>query len=301
MSANNLLTINKYGSAKMAVKNVQVTVLIENTKNPTNTTLEAKHGLSFHVTATVDDNKVTLLMDAGPSAEKLVHNLKELSLNLDEVNAVVLSHGHYDHTGGLIAALEQITKQVPVIAHPTVFQPKLSMMPHLRLIGAPFGSCDVESAKGVPIYATNPVKIANVITTTGEVPRKTSFEKVEGFWSVKETKFVDDKILDDQSLIIEVEGKGLVVITGCAHSGIINTIKHAQKITGTTKVYAVVGGFHLIGANENKIQATIDELKKLNPEVVAPCHCTGKLGIKKFAEQFKDRFVSVHTGTIIKL
>ncbi|MCW4022777.1 MAG: MBL fold metallo-hydrolase [archaeon] len=285
----------------MAAQNVQITVLIENTQNPTNPKLEAKHGLSIYVTATIDNNNVTVLMDTGSSPQKLLQNIKELKINLEDVDAIALSHGHYDHTGGLIAVLKQINKQVPVIGHPTVFSPKLSMMPHLRLVGAPFRSCDVESANGVPLLASNPVKIAKGITTTGEVPRITSFEKVRGFWAIHKENFVDDKILDDQSLIIEVESKGLVVLAGCAHSGIINTVKYAQKITGISKVYAVFGGFHLIGPNESRIQATIDELKALDPAVVAPCHCTGKTAIKKFAEEFKDRFVSVHTGTVIKM
>jgi len=285
----------------MAVQDVKLTVLIENTKNASNPKLEPKHGLSVYVTATIDNNKVTVLMDTGPSSQKLLHNIKELNINLEKVNAVVLSHGHYDHTGGLIGALEKIGKQVPVVGHPTVFSPKLSMMPYLRLIGAPFRACNVESANGVPILANNPVKIADGITTTGEVPRTTSFEKVSGFWAVHKKSFVDDNMLDDQSLIIDVEGKGLVVLAGCAHSGIINTIKYAKKITGTSKVYAVFGGFHLIGAKENKLQATIDELKLFDPAVVAPCHCTGKIAIKKFAEEFKDRFLSVHTGTVIKI
>jgi 7,8-dihydropterin-6-yl-methyl-4-(beta-D-ribofuranosyl)aminobenzene 5'-phosphate synthase len=292
---------SKKVTTKMAAQNVQITVLIENTKSPTNPMLEAKHGLSIYVTATIDNNKVTVLMDTGPSAQKLVHNIKELNIDVEEIDAIVLSHGHYDHTGGLLAVLEKISKQVPVIGHPTVFSPKLSMMPHLRLIGAPFKSCDVESTNGTPILSRNPVKIAKGITTTGEVPRVTSFEKVTGFWEIHKENFVDSKMIDDQSLVIDVEGKGLVVLAGCAHSGIINTVKYAQKITGTSKVYAVFGGFHLIGSNENKIQTTIDELKALDPVVVAPCHCTGRIAIKKFSEEFKDRFVSVHTGTVIKI
>ncbi|MDG6223465.1 MAG: MBL fold metallo-hydrolase [Candidatus Bathyarchaeota archaeon] len=283
----------------MAVKNVQLTVLIENTTNSNNPKLEAKHGLSVYVTVTVDTNKVTVLMDTGASPEKLLSNITELNVNLESVDAVVLSHGHYDHTGGLIQLLENLRKSVPVIGYPTVFEPKLSMMPHLRLIGAPFKCSDVETVGGVPLLASNPVKIAEGITTTGEVPRITDFEKVNGFWTIHQNKFINDVMLDDQSLVIDLENKGLIVITGCAHSGIINTLKYAQKITGNNKIYAVVGGFHLIGASDEKIQKTITEIKNLHPTVVAPCHCTGKNVIKKFSEEFGDRFVSVHTGTVI--
>ncbi len=285
----------------MAVKKVQITVLIENSKNSAEPKLQAKHGLSFFITATIDDSKVMIMMDTGPSSDALLHNVDALDINLQNVDVIALSHGHYDHTGGLIEALKQIKKQVPVIAHPTLFDPKFKIMPHLKLIGAPVRRSDVESVGGVPLMATGPVKIADGITTTGEVPRRTAFESVRGFWTVHNRSFLEDMMLDDQSLVIDVEDKGLVVVAGCAHSGIINTINHAQKITANSRVYAVLGGFHLNSANDERIQATVDELEKLDPHFVGPCHCTGKKATKKIAEAFGDRCRPLHTGDIIEL
>jgi 7,8-dihydropterin-6-yl-methyl-4-(beta-D-ribofuranosyl)aminobenzene 5'-phosphate synthase len=285
---------------KVAVKNVQITVLIEDSNSSAKPKLKSKHGLSFFVQAKIGDEKVTVLMDAGPSSDALLYNVDALGVNLEDVDVVALSHGHYDHTGGLLEALKQMKKRVPVIGHPTLFDPKLSLMPHLRLIGAPVKSSDVESAGGVPLLVTGPVKIADGITTTGEVPRTTGFESVSGFWTVHNRSFVDDMMLDDQSLVVDVEGKGLVVVSGCAHSGIINTIKYAQKITGNSRVYAVLGGFHLIGADAKRIQSTVDELEKLDPKFVGPCHCTGKKAAEKFAEVFGDRCRPLHAGDIIK-
>jgi 7,8-dihydropterin-6-yl-methyl-4-(beta-D-ribofuranosyl)aminobenzene 5'-phosphate synthase len=240
------------------------------------------------------------MMDTGPTPEILLHNVDAMKIKLQNVGIIVLSHGHYDHTGGLMEALKQMKKRVPVIAHPSVFGPKLKTIPHLKFIGAPCNSCQVQSVGGVPLLASNPVKIVGGIVTTGEVPRKTAFEKVKGFRTVHNRKFVDDLVLDDQSLVIDVENKGLVVVSGCAHSGIINTIKHAREITKNNKVHAVLGGFHLANADAKKIQATIDELKKSNPQFIGPCHCTGKKAIKKFAETFGDRCRSLHTGNLIE-
>jgi 7,8-dihydropterin-6-yl-methyl-4-(beta-D-ribofuranosyl)aminobenzene 5'-phosphate synthase len=284
----------------MAVKSVNVTVLMENNKNSSKPKLEAKHGLSFLVTATIGDNKVTVLMDTGPSPDALMNNVDTLGVDLQNVDVVVLSHGHYDHTGGLIAALKRIKNRVPVIGHPLLFDPKLKVMPSLKLIGAPFKLSDVESAGGVPVLATNPVKIAEAITTTGEVPRTTTFEKVKGFWTVQNTNFKDDVMIDDQSLVLDVKNKGLVIVSGCAHSGIINTIKYAQKITQNKKVYAVLGGFHLMGSDDNTVQSTVDALKEISPEIVAPCHCTGKKATKKIDEAFKGRCRPLRTGDSIE-
>lgn len=285
----------------MAVKNVQITVLIEDSKSSSKPKLKNKHGLSFFIQAKIGDDKVTVLMDTGPNPEALLHNVDAMDVNLEDVDVIALSHGHYDHTGGLIVALKRMKKQVPVIAHPTVFDPKLSLMPHLRLIGAPSKISEVESVGGVPVLATDPIKIADGITTTGEVPRITAFERVRGFWSVHNRKFVEDEMLDDQSLVIDVEGKGLVVAAGCAHAGIINTIQCAKKLTGNSRVYAVLGGFHLISADDKRIQATVDELEKLDPEFVGPCHCTGKKATKRFAETFGDRCRILHTGDVIEI
>jgi 7,8-dihydropterin-6-yl-methyl-4-(beta-D-ribofuranosyl)aminobenzene 5'-phosphate synthase len=286
----------------MVVKNVQITVLMENSKNSAKPELQAKHGLSFVINANVnDDKKVTILMDAGPSSEALLHNAKVLGINLEDVDVVVLSHGHYDHTGGLMAALKQMNRQVTVVGHPMIFDPKLKIMPHLRHIGAPFRQCDIEAAGGVPILSTSPVKVSEGIVTTGEVPRKTNFESVKGFWTISDKKFAEDIMIDDQSLVIDVEGKGLVVVSGCAHSGIINTINYAKKITGNSRAYEVLGGFHLMGADNKKIEATVDELKKHDLEFVGPCHCTGKKAIKKMKEELGKCCRPIITGDIIEL
>jgi 7,8-dihydropterin-6-yl-methyl-4-(beta-D-ribofuranosyl)aminobenzene 5'-phosphate synthase len=284
----------------MVVKNVQITVLIEDSNSSAKPHLKAKHGLAYLIKAKIDDSEVTVMMDTGPTPEALLHNVDAMNINLQNVDVIALSHGHYDHTGGLIAALKQMKKRVPVIGHPTVFGPKLKIMPHLKFIGAPFNASEVESAGGIPLLAADPVKIADGITTTGEVPRRTAFEKVRGFWTVQNGRFIEDKMLDDQSLIIDVENKGLVVVAGCAHSGIINITKHAQEITGNNKVYAVLGGFHLVNADAKRVQATVDELEKVDPEFVGPCHCTGKKAVKKIAETFGARCRIIHSGDIIE-
>ena len=286
----------------MAIKSVHVSVLLEDTKNIVNTKLEAYHGLSFLVTATtIEDNKILVLMDTGPSPDALLNNVDILGVNLQTVDLIFLSHGHYDHTGGLIKILKRIEKRVLVIGHPTLFNPKLKIMPSLKFIGSSFSVSNVESAGGILLLASNPIKIAGGITTTGEVPRITTFEDVSGFWTIKNTKFLEDTMIDDQSLIINIERKGLIIVSGCAHSGIINTIKHAQKITKTRKIYAVVGGFHLISSDDHKIKSTVAELKNFDPKIIAPCHCTGKKAIKAISDVFENRCYPLHTGDVIKL
>lgn len=285
----------------MVVKKVELTTLVDDSANPDRPDLLAKHGLSFFVKAKTSGGEVSLMMDTGPASNVFLHNIEIMGIDLRKTEAVLVSHAHYDHTGGLIETLKRIGKRVPVIAHPKIFDPKFKVKPSLKFIGASFKLPDVETAGGIPLLATSPVKIAEGVIASGEVERRVAFEKAEGFWTVENGKFVEDIMPDDQALIISVEDKGLVVVAGCAHSGIINTIKYAQKITETSRVYAVLGGFHLRDADDNRIRATVNELTKLDPKFIGPCHCTGSKAVNQLLEAFGDRCRPLRVGDIVKL
>ncbi len=264
--------------------------------------LLAKHGLSFFVETETRNGKVSILVDVGPSPEVVLRNVEEIGVDLQETDVVLLSHGHYDHVGSLIEVLKSIKKKVPVIAHPKIFNPKFKTKPSLKFIGASFKPSDVEAAGGILLYASNPVTIAEGIKATGEIERSIFFEKMEGLGGVVENeRFVKDTLPDDQSLIVCVKNKGLVVVAGCAHSGIINTTRYAQKIMGTSDVFAVLGGFHLAKADEKRIGATVSELAKLDLKFVGPCHCTGQRAINQLLEAFGDRCHRLRTGDVVEL
>lgn len=267
-----------------------------------NPNLVAKHGLSFLIEAEMKDSKrLTLMMDAGPSPDITLHNMESMNVNPQNIDLIMLSHGHYDHTGGLLEVLRKMGRQTLVVAHPKIFDLRMKLNPSIELIGSPFKSSDVERAGGVMLCVRNSVAIGEGIVTSGEIERAVAFEKVEGFWTVDGDLFVEDPIVDDQAIFLELEDKGLAVITGCAHAGIINTIRHAQKVMGTDKVYAVVGGFHLAQAADERIAATIRELAGLNPRIIGPCHCTGFKATKQLIEAFGDRCLSLRTGDILRL
>lgn len=151
------------------------------------------------------------------------------------------------------------------------------------------------------LEASDPVAIAPGLITTGEVARLESFEKVENFRTVRDGQYCQDTIPDDQALAINIEGKGLAVITCCAHSGIINTIRHAQKITGVERLYAVIGGFHLMDADDDRIDATTEALKGLDPAIVRPGHCTGQKAICRLQETLGDRCRPLAVGDLIQI
>ncbi|MEM3695026.1 MAG: MBL fold metallo-hydrolase [Candidatus Bathyarchaeia archaeon] len=262
--------------------------------------LVARHGLSMLVQAKAKDIDVCVLLDTGSSAEALINNVDVVGINLRKIDAIVLSHGHYDHVNGLIPLLRSVGKSVPVFAHPNAFHPKFSYKKKLRFIGASFSLSDVRKAGGVPILTREAVKIAEGLMTTGEVERVNDYEKPEGFLTFKNGRLVEDALVDDQALIVNLKGKGLVILTGCAHSGVVNTICHAQKITEIEKIYAVLGGFHLINATSKRLHKTIETLKDLSPEFLGPCHCTGKRAIRWLAEAFGSKCRQIKTGDVIR-
>lgn len=187
------------------------------------------------------------------------------------------------------------------MAHPDIFVPKLKAQPALKFIGPPFSRAEAEAAGAIMLDCRGPVAIAPGVMSTGEVPRLESFEKVVGFWTVKDGQYCMDKIPDDQALAINMPGKGLIVITGCAHAGIINTVRHAQKITGVEKLYAVIGGFHLMGADDERIDATAEALLQLDPAVIRPGHCTGQKAGYRLQESLGKRCRPLAVGDTIQL
>lgn len=283
------------------IQTVKLSVLVEDSVNMTKRGLIAKHGLSFQIDGETDGEKFSLLMDTGPSSDVVLHNADAMGIDLASTDAIFLSHGHYDHTGGLIGILKSINKTTPVIAHPQIFHAKMKLTPMIKFIGAPFKPTDVETYGGVLLSARNSVTVAKGIVTTGEIERVTAFEKVEEYWTINDERFVKDTMPDDQALTIEINRKDLVIVSGCAHSGIINTIKQAQKVTGINKIYAVLGGFHLTKVDNKTIQSTVEDLIEIDPEIVAPCHCTGPKAIHQLARAFDARCRPLRTGDMIVL
>ncbi|MGD0804976.1 MAG: MBL fold metallo-hydrolase [Candidatus Bathyarchaeia archaeon] len=267
------------------------------------TLLLAEHGFSCFLKVCAGSEEHFVLFDSGVSAECLFHNAKLLNVDLDSIESIVLSHGHFDHTGGLMELLGRSTKEIPLILHPDAFLIRRLKNPSLsHPVDMP--SLEEESLRksGAKILESlGPSTLASgLIMATGEVERVTPFEKgFPGMEAKINGNWVVDPINDDQGLVVNLKDKGLVVISGCSHAGIINTVKYAKKITKIEKVHAVLGGFHLTGLQfEPIIGATIEEMKKINPDYVAPMHCTGWNAINQFKEKMPGRVIINTVGTI---
>jgi len=283
------------------LQDLRLTIVVENSASLDNSSVWAQHGLSIFLELGYGPERMRLLWDTGASSEVMLHNADALNIDLHHLDLICLSHGHYDHTGGLMSVLQHRKGRVAILAHPDIFLPKLKARPALNFIGLPFNRAEAEAAGAIMLEARGPVTIAPGLTTTGEVPRLENFEKVEGFWTVKEGQYCPDCMPDDQALAINLPGKGLVVVTGCAHSGIINTIRHAQKITGVKELHAVIGGFHLMGADEKRIDATAKALQNLDPAIVRPGHCTGQKAVCRLQEAVGERCRPLTVGDTIQL
>ncbi|WP_292378859.1 MBL fold metallo-hydrolase [Methanosarcina sp. UBA289] len=266
----------------------------------------AEHGLSCLIKVFSGVEEHTILMDAAVTPACFFNNAKLLKVDLSKLEAIILSHGHPDHFLGLVDLLkfihEKEGKEIPLFLHPEAF---LERRINIPAVGVPSTMPALEEAVlkasgAIPIKSKKPVPVADgLIYTTGEVERTTAFEK--GFpWAEAKIdgNWVADPFRDDQGLVIKLKGKGLVVITGCAHAGIINTVQYAKKLTGMDKIHAVLGGFHLTGGIfDPLIQPTIDEMRRINPDYIIPMHCTGWKAINRFAEVMPEKFLLNTVGT----
>ena len=276
---------------------MNIITLTENTAG--NVGVLAEWGLSI----LVEVDGLNVLLDTGLSAS-IVHNASVLGIDLSNIDKIVISHGHTDHTGGLRQLLKAMRKEVEVIAHPDIWDAKYSERARegaYVYAGTPFQKEELESLGASFTLTSEPVWISDRIATTGEIPMLTDYEKIDANLHVKkEGEFHPDPLRDDLALAIKTE-QGLVVVAGCAHRGIVNTVRHAQKLTGVEAVDTVVGGTHLIRATEERILLTIAELKGFGIQRLGACHCTGFHATIRLAEEFGDIFFPNNAGTRLQL
>lgn len=270
------------------IKETRILILSENEADDSN--LQPEFGLSMWIEA--DDFRI--LFDTG-QGEAFFYNAEALGIPLDKTDAVVLSHGHYDHSGGL-TLLWEIAPSLPLYLHPAAPHPKFSASggnPH------PNGM-SLENRKAVSERKTQCVWcekdriIRSGIGVTGFIPRETQFENNVGLFYQDEECTIKDNIPDDQALWIETE-HGVVVLCGCGHAGLINTINHVLNLSGKS-LLGVIGGFHLAKAGDRRINATVEALKKIRPAILAPCHCTGEKAVSRFRESFPGALRECHAG-----
>jgi len=270
-------------------------------------TLLAEHGLSLLINIYSGGRKNTILFDTGYTKIGVPHNMELLGVNSETIEAVVISHGHMDHTGSLYPILDKIPGRIPLVLHPGAFvYPRYTAAPDgsKRLWPRTLVRDDLKQKNVKLVESKTPTLIADDrIMVTGEVERKTGFEKgMPNALLEKDGKFVHDPITEDQAIVVKLKDKGLVVISGCSHAGIVNTVMFAQKTTREEKVHAVLGGFHLSGPFFEKIHDdTIRELKKMDPELIVPMHCTGWKAVQRFQKEFSSRFVLNSVGSRITL
>lgn len=268
-----------------------------------------EHGFSALVEVETADGRVhRLLFDTGVSPDGMVANMRRLGLAPDSVSAVVCSHGHFDHTTGLDGLARALggPSRLPVVLHPLFWSRRRIVLPGREPWELPSTSrAGLEGLGFEIIERPDPSFLFDgSVLITGEVPRVTDFERGfpihqalhNGSWEP------DPLILDEQALIVHVAGRGLVVLTGCGHAGVVNIVRYARALTGVEHVHAVVGGFHLTGALfEPVIAPTVEALGALAPDLLLPAHCTGWRAMHEFANRLPEAFIANSVGTRLEL
>lgn len=264
------------------------------------------------------NNSSIFLFDAGPSEDGVIHNADIFGIDFDRIDGVILSHGHFDHFTGLANILKKISLSrrksagLDLLVHPEAFLKRWEVFQDGRRVKMPFLDEVHLKELGALIHKRTGITFLPSdefpsLLVTGEIPRKTSFEKGFPFQYVEngsgnKTRLIPDPLVrDDQAIVVNVKDKGLVILTACGHSGIVNTINYAKKVTETDKVHAVVGGFHLPadgGIFEEAIEPTLTELQKIDPDYIVPCHCTGWKAANRIIETMPEKYLHSSVGTI---
>ncbi|HOX39695.1 MAG TPA: MBL fold metallo-hydrolase [Candidatus Brocadiia bacterium] len=274
---------------------LRITVLIENKSSGPG--LKAEHGLSMWV----ETGGFRFLFDTGQSSA-FISNAAQLGIKVADADAVAISHGHYDHTGGLGALLKAF-KPPAFHLHPNARRERYIRMgdpPH-KSIGMPSHSLEEIGRVGIKAqWTTAPTRLTEKIGLTGPVPRLTDFEDVGGPFFMDAACGIPDDICDDQAAWVETED-GIVVLLGCAHSGVVNTLDYVSGILGERRIKAVIGGMHLLLADERRLRETISALRRYKVGLLAPCHCTGDHAIAYIREHFAGEVLQLGGGSRLQI
>jgi 7,8-dihydropterin-6-yl-methyl-4-(beta-D-ribofuranosyl)aminobenzene 5'-phosphate synthase len=265
------------------------------------------HGLGLLVKVTRDGVTRSVLFDAGGSPHGLVHNLDCLEIKPNEWSCIVLSHGHWDHVLGLIGLEERLgTMRLPLVLHPDAFLKRAIMLPNGTLESQSYLSRQGLADAGLALTETEQPSLIleGSILITGQVERTNDYETGwPAHFAERDGQMEPDPLIcDDQAIVANVKGKGLVVVSGCGHAGIVNMVTYAKALTGESKVMAIMGGFHLgPAAFHDRIPSVVDALIGFEPAVIAPAHCTGYRAAYQVYERRPDAFVQNTVGTRITL
>jgi 7,8-dihydropterin-6-yl-methyl-4-(beta-D-ribofuranosyl)aminobenzene 5'-phosphate synthase len=280
---------------------LEITVLAEDSV-PYESRLSGQHGISYLVEAFKNGHKVNVLVDVGQNPQGLLHNMEQLKVDPASIDMVVLTHCHYDHTKGLAAVLSRIGKDnVPVVAHPSLFRLNFVTRPYLMHVGVMNGDQPDEVVKngGRLFLVSEPLELMEGLITSGEIERTTDFEEVGiPLYTLANGRIEADQMKDDLALIANVAGKGLVIVSGCSHAGIVNICRQAIKLTGVEKIEGILGGFHLVGSGPERISKTASALEDLRPAWIAAGHCTGFEAEVVLKNVLNDRFHHLSSGNV---
>ena len=272
---------------------INITILVD---NQVKEGLAAEHGFSMWI-ETVDQR---ILFDTG-QGPALVNNATKLNISLDTSDILILSHGHYDHTGGISYILNQ-SPNVQVYCHPAVFCQRYSIRngkaKAIHISDSAKSALERISPERLH-YTKQRLACLPGIEITGPIPRLTKYENTGGPFYLDNDGKKPDLIEDDIALWIHTS-QGIVVIAGCCHAGLINTLNHIRYLSNTSKIHAIFGGFHLLEANLLRVDCTINELKKIDPDLIVPCHCTGEEPMKKLKQVFGNRVSIGRAGSNFK-
>jgi 7,8-dihydropterin-6-yl-methyl-4-(beta-D-ribofuranosyl)aminobenzene 5'-phosphate synthase len=266
--------------------------------------LIAEHGFCAALTLEVGGARRRILIDSGLDPVAASNNADVLGFDLSHCESLISSHGHVDHAGGLLNIRRKMSQEqkIPLLLHGDAFRNRLVKFPDGRTINlpAPDRSLLTESGYEITEKDSASLLIDDTVLTTGEIPRTNDFEKgfPNHYSEVDGGIEPDPLIMDDQAIVLNVKDRGLVVITGCGHAGIVNTLNYAKELAGEDRIYAVIGGMHLSGGLfEPIISRTIDELERLDPVFVVPCHCTGLKATSEMARRMPRSFMQNSVGT----